>query len=310
MFSSAFVYVRLGPHLDLSVGTRLIFASCPGILVTWSPKDVDEGIQASLTQIYPILLSTLVSIKRQSLTLFDATFALLLTSSPLTVYLVVASICDLCGFETNLYKRIKSYRRTIRFFGAMIPFLWLGLSLTLTFSDKAFKNSGLCRGSSFTDWLLDVFWSLIFYSPLLGGYFGLGLGIIPALALAFMLCLFRRRSQAKESFRVDMEGKSKLRRALWTPWMFVKCVWCVSVVAVPSWAKLMLSRCTVDHNHRWCTFSLFMFFEYNWAAQVIASAVYASMKHRDYVISYGQVCGCLCAPLTIGYPLTTRLPRG
>jgi hypothetical protein len=232
MFSSAFVYVRLSPYLDLAVGTRLI-ASCPGILVTWS-QDVDGGIQAALIQIYPILLSTFASIKRPSLSLFDATFALLLTSSPLTVYLVVASICDLCGFETNLYKQIKHHRRTIRFFGAMIPFLWLGLSLTLTFSDKAFTDSDLCSGSNFTDWLSDVFWSLVFYSPILGGYFGLGLGIIPALALAFMLCLFRRRSQAKESFRADMEGKSKLRRALWSPWTFVKCAWCVSVVAVPS----------------------------------------------------------------------------
>ena len=202
--------------------------------MTWSPEDVDGGIQAALIQIYPILLSTFVSIKRRSLSLFDATFALLLTSSPLTVYLVVASICDLCGFETHLYKRVKFYRRTIRFFGAMIPFLWLGLSLTLTFSDKAFQNSELCRGSSFTDWLLDVFWSLLIYSPILGGYLYLGFGIIPALVLAFMLCLFRRRSQAKESFRADMEGKSKLRRALWTPWTFAKCAWCVSVVAVPS----------------------------------------------------------------------------
>ena len=202
--------------------------------MTWSPKDVDVGIQATLTQIYPILLSTLVSIKRRSLTLYDANFALLLTSSPLTVYLVVASICDLFWFETNLYRRIKSYRRTIRFFGAMVPFLWLGLSLTLTFSDKAFKNSELCSGSNFTGWLLDIFWSLVIYSPIVGGDFGLGLGLIPAVALAFILCLFRRRSQAKERFRADMEGKSKFRRALWTPWTFVKCAWCVSVVAVTS----------------------------------------------------------------------------
>jgi hypothetical protein len=234
MFSSSFVCVRLSPCLDLAVGTQLIFAPCPGILVTWSPGDVDTGIQVTLIQIYPILLSTFVSIKRRSLSLYDATFALLLTSSPLTVYLVVASICDLCGFETHLYKRIKSHRQTISFFGAMVPFLWLGLSLTITFSDKAFINSELCSGSTFTDWLLDVFWSLLIYSPILGGYLNLGFGIIPALVLAFMLCLFRRRSQAKESFRADMEGKSKFRRALWAPWMFVKCAWCVSVVAVPS----------------------------------------------------------------------------
>jgi hypothetical protein len=102
MFSSSFVCVRLCACLDLSVDTQLIFAFCPGILVTWSPGDIGVGVQASFVQIYPILLSTLLSINRQTLSLYDANFALILTSSPLTVDLVFASIHELCGFETNL----------------------------------------------------------------------------------------------------------------------------------------------------------------------------------------------------------------
>jgi hypothetical protein len=200
--------------------------------VTFSPGDIDVGIRATLIQIYPILLSTLLSINTPTLSLFDAAFALLLTSSPLTIYLVVASVCGLFGFETNLYKRIKSYRCTIRILGALIPLLWLGLSLTLTFSDKAFMGSQYCRNSSFKDWLLITFWSLVFDSPFQPGYFGVGYGILPAVALAFSLCLFRRRSQVMKDLRADREGKPKLWGRLRIPWTFVKCAWCVSVVVV------------------------------------------------------------------------------
>ena len=126
---------------------RLIFTLHPEILI-WFPGDIDIGIQASLIQIYPILLSTLLSINRQTLSLYDANYALLITSSPPTVYLAVASICDIFWFETDLHKPVKSHRRTTRILGALVLFLWLGLCMTLTLSDRAFVNSEDCRGSS------------------------------------------------------------------------------------------------------------------------------------------------------------------
>ena len=200
--------------------------------MTFSPGDIDVGIRATLIQIYPILLSTLLSINTQTLSLFDARFALLLTSSPLTIYLVAASICYLFGFETNLYKRIKSYRRIIAILGALIPLLWLGLSLTLTFSDKAFKGSELCSNSHFKDWLLNAFWSFVFDSPFQSN-FGVGYFVLPAFVLAFGLCLFRRRSQVMKDLRADREGRSKLWGRLRIPWAFMKCAWCVPSLRFP-----------------------------------------------------------------------------
>jgi hypothetical protein len=200
--------------------------------VTFSPGDIDVGIRATFIQIYPILLSTLLSINTQTLSLFDASFALILTSSPLMIYLVVASICGFFGFETNLYKRIKSYRRTTRILGALVPFLWLGLNLILAFSDKAFVGSEHCRGVSFKDWLLGVVGSLLASSAITSGYFGVGFGVLPAFVLSFGLCLFRRRSQVMKDFRADREGRSKLWGRLRIPWTFVKCAWCVSVAVV------------------------------------------------------------------------------
>ena len=71
-------------------------------MITWSPGDVDVGIQSLLIQFYPILLSILLSVNRDQLATFDASIALLLSSSPLTTYLVVTSIADLCGINRSL----------------------------------------------------------------------------------------------------------------------------------------------------------------------------------------------------------------
>jgi hypothetical protein len=202
--------------------------------VTFFHDDIGMGIQTSLIQIYPILLSTLLSIGHQTLSLYDATFALLLTSSPLTIYLVFASIRHLFRFETSLYQQIESHRCIISFFGALVLVLWFVLSVLLRFVDQAFVDSDLCRGSRFKNWVADILWYLVVLinAPFEFGYLGFATFII--LLLVFMLCLFRRRSQAKERFRADMEGKSGLWRVLWTPWTFMNCAWCVSAVAVPS----------------------------------------------------------------------------
>jgi hypothetical protein len=224
--------VRLSVYL--AVDTGLIFVLRPGILVTWSPEGIDAGIRASLIQIYPILLSTLISaVGRHDLYIYDASFALLLTSSPLTVYMVVASICDLFWFETDLYKRIKSDRRTLRILGALVSLLWFGLSVILTLSDHAFFNSDSCSISTFKTWWLNLYLSITYYSPFQPGYFGVGLGVLPALGLAFGLCLFRRRSQVMKDFRAHREGESRLWGIFRVPWTFVKCAWWVSVVVFP-----------------------------------------------------------------------------
>ena len=110
-----------------------------------STEDVGPEIEAYLLQFYPILLSTLLSIKHQQLSIFDARYALILSSSPLTLYLVIASICDLCRFKASLYQQIKSHCRIIRFFGILMPLFWLGLGATLVLSNQAFKDSGLCQ---------------------------------------------------------------------------------------------------------------------------------------------------------------------
>jgi hypothetical protein len=158
----------------------------PGILITWSPGDVGTGVQASFLQIYSVLLSTLLSVNRQQLSIGDVYFALTLTSPPLAAYLVVASICEFCGTKTDLYKRVKSYRRIVYFLGVSIMPLWLGLTVVLYFSDCAFTDSTLmATESTFRAWLGELAsyaWNLILPGVCPFIYVGL-IGVFPALFL-------------------------------------------------------------------------------------------------------------------------------
>ena len=226
MSSSLFARVSLSAHFESALKNGLTFTLLPGILVTWSPEDIGVGVKASLIQSYSILLSALLSINRNQLTTYDARRALDLTSPPLMVYLTIASIGDLCGVRTGLYKRVRSHRRILRVLGALILPLWSALSLTLWLSTRAFSNSKDDGGGSFEGWL----YSLLFDYTIGQIMFNFVAWIhTPIMALFFFLCLFRRRSQVMKDFRARRGGASKLRK--WrTPWVFVKCAWYISVV--------------------------------------------------------------------------------
>ena len=133
------------------------------------------GIQSLLFQIYLILLSTLLSINRRQLSVGDANFAAFASSSPLTVYLVAASIGDLVGIKTGLYKRIKSHRPIIRALAALVLPLWIGLSMAARMSKNTFEDSTCYADPSFKNWFTATVSNLAtsIGSPgLLGFYFG------------------------------------------------------------------------------------------------------------------------------------------
>ena len=219
--------------LDLASGKGLT-VTLPlhlGIMITWSPGDVDVGIQSLLVQFYPILLSTLLSINRDQLSTTDAFFALSLSSSPLTIYLVVTSIADLCGIQTGLYKRIKSHRFIIRTLGASLLLIWTGLSMTAVMSTSAFKDSS-CATLTFVDWLWYV-------CEFLMNFFVFPIGVIRVpvigweILIPWVVCLVRRWPQVREDVKLHSEGASRLR--VFCTW--VKCAWCVLVEVVPWSAK-------------------------------------------------------------------------
>ena len=185
------------------------------------------GIQSLLIQFYPILLSTLMSINRDQLSKDDAWFALSISSSPLTIYLVVTSISDLCGVQTGLYKRIKSHRLIIRTFGVSLLLIWTGLSMTLSMSTSAFKDSS-CYPGTFVTWLwyIGSFLMSFILSP---GGLSLFPGIGWAVFVPWFICLARRLSQVREDVKLHSEVASRWR--VFCTW--VKCAWCVPVEVGP-----------------------------------------------------------------------------
>ena len=195
--------------------------------MTCSGGDIDLAIQSLLVQFYPILLSTLLSVRRQQLSLFDADFALLVSSSPLTIYLSYASVYDLCGIRTGLFKRIKSHRRTIRIIGVLTPLLWTTLSMIESFSETAFLDSSCDPALTFLDWLKATVLTLL----------SVGRGGAPAEGLIalipFFILLFRRRSQVWADVQLSLDGASRLH----IPFTWVKCAWYVPILAGPRLAK-------------------------------------------------------------------------
>ena len=217
--------------LDLALGKELTPILLLGILVTWSPADVDVGIKASLTQSYPILLSTLLSINRNQLSVYDGACALALTSPPLVTYLVICSICDIFGVQTSLYKKVQS-RYIIRALWILSLFLWLALSLTVMLPSRAFNDSEANGDAGFPGWLDYLFIGLVTLELMDQDFIPILIWVFtPTMVLLLFLCLFRRRSQVMADFRTHR------KRAL-TPWsrwriswMFVKCARCVPVVS-------------------------------------------------------------------------------
>ena len=225
------VYVRSDTYPDLVSARPITFPPHLGIMITYSEGDVDLAIQSLLVQFYPILLSTLLSIKRQQLSIFDVDFALLLSSSPLAIYLSFASFCDLCRTRTRLFKRIKSHRNVVCILGALVPIFWTALSMVENFSDNAFLDSLCNPTSSFQGWLGDILFSLTLYLSSPGGRLSPGIGLVSL--FPFLVLLFRRRSQVWADVKLSLDGASRLR----VPFTWVKCAWYVPIPTGPRSAK-------------------------------------------------------------------------
>jgi hypothetical protein len=212
-------------------------------LITWSHEDIDQGIWATLLQIYPILLSTLFSIGRNQLSLFDANLILNITSSPLTMYLTISSLSNLFWIlvglckkpgprkQIGLYKQIKSHHLITSVLGTLVLLLWFALSVTIRMSGRAFIDSTLCQGSTFKDWLTD-FLDFFLFSVVLPGRAGL----FPPIFFGefFLLILARRWIQMLGKIQSYLARVPKAWRKFYAPWAFIKFLWYVWFINNPS----------------------------------------------------------------------------
>ena len=208
---------------DFHAIEQLTLASCSGIQTILFNEPVDAQVISAITQAYCILVPTLLSIGRQQLSIFDANYALTITSSPFMIRVVLSSIRDILGFKTGLFKRIKSHRRTIRFSAALFLILWFGLRLTLRLSSKAFQDSELCSNPTFKDLLLDL---LLLFVPKMGpsGGFWMTLTTPLGLLVPFIILWWYEEVAAILAHR-----EPGLREGLFRLWADMRGVWCVSI---------------------------------------------------------------------------------
>jgi len=107
-----------------------------------------------LSQVYPILIATASSIgSGGGLSLFDAHYAVAVTASPITVYLVYSSFRDVFLRPNILFQKLTSSKAVVRYLGLLLPFLWLFVNLMTSFYTKAFSDSELCRGMTLSLWI-------------------------------------------------------------------------------------------------------------------------------------------------------------
>ena len=209
---------------------------------------------------------------------------------------MVASTCDWFGIKTGLYKQIISHRLIVRTLGTLVLFLWFGLSVTLTLSDRAIIDSRVCQGSTFRDWLRDFFgfiWNSVI-EPAAQATFGFILIFSPILPI-----LFRDMLQARKEGWSPPRPQSRAPKWLCLLWIVVRSEWYVpTVVNSRLYQNLILARRALG-NHRWYIYLVFVYLDASWAYNVIGSAISAS---EGYMLSHGQVR----PPLS---PVDSRIPN-
>lgn len=123
------------------------------ILLRWSKHDLKTSIFMLLSQVYPILIATASSIGSGNLSLFDAHYAVAVTASPITVYLVYSSFRDVFNRPNILFQKLTSSKAVVRYLGLFLPLLWVFVNLMTSFYPKAFSDSALCRGMTLPLWI-------------------------------------------------------------------------------------------------------------------------------------------------------------
>jgi len=120
------------------------------ILLSWSKHDLKTSIFMLLSQVYPILIATASSIGSGNLS-FDAHYAVAVTASPITVYVVYSRDVFLC--PNTLFQKLTSSKAVVRYLGLLLPLLWLFVNLITSFYPKAFGDSELCRRMTLSLWI-------------------------------------------------------------------------------------------------------------------------------------------------------------
>ncbi|EDR03024.1 uncharacterized protein LACBIDRAFT_307555 [Laccaria bicolor S238N-H82] len=270
------ILLRTSPSRNFS---NVCYTSRIAILLRWSGHDLKTSIFMLLSQVYPILIATASSIGSEDLSLFDAHYAVAVTASPITVYLVYSSFRDLFLGPNILFQKLMSSKAIVRYLGLMLPFLWLFVSLMTSFYTKAFRNSPLCRGMTLSLWtefqlasnfigVLDVMGKRDLIDDIVQRG---GLGTVSLLGLwIYGIYLVRHRRDIFHKYQTWQNKSQHLptwKRIFLTVWYIPMACWFV-----------------VTKSHPWMIFLVVFCFHWSWCLGIARGLTF-----DGYQFNYGQV---------------------
>ncbi|KAF5377329.1 hypothetical protein D9757_008006 [Collybiopsis confluens] len=207
------VYQTEGQNPDMQgYAVRLsnfIVNVCLALLIRYSDEDVDESVSVLLLQIYTLLVSAFISMIRKNLNVADAHFAITSTVSPLSIYLLYASLRKLMKKPSYLFRRLgKGSSRTYIILSLLMLPLWATMDSLIYFA-HVFTDD--CPRITLISWIMyrymAAFTSFIFASV-----------FIAVLILMWIIYLLRHFRDIRGEYRRHKMKARPWKHFRWVQW--------------------------------------------------------------------------------------------
>lgn len=190
---------------------------------------MQTAVQALLLQVYPVLITTFLTIHQNQLAITDARFAINITNSPLSIYLVHSAIRDVCGRPNDLFRRLGSTRVIIRILSLLLFVLWLTLDGIVSYAGYLFSGPS-CQNIAhpiwlrflLNDWFFSHAKSVSFHRSILVATF-----MCVVAAICWIMYLIRHFQDVTEEFVRRRRRAGWTRNPLRLAFHAIRSVWCV-----------------------------------------------------------------------------------
>ncbi|KAF9056720.1 hypothetical protein BDP27DRAFT_641154 [Rhodocollybia butyracea] len=145
--------------------SNFIVNICLVILIRYSEENIAESLSVLLLQIYTLLVCAFISMIQKQLSIADAHFAVTSTVSPLSLYLVYASVRKLIKKSSYLFSRLGQNSTKYLVMSLLMVPIWFTIELLIYFAD-VFSDVPRCPHITLVSWimfsLMSVFTTFVF----------------------------------------------------------------------------------------------------------------------------------------------------
>ncbi|KAL0573563.1 hypothetical protein V5O48_008396 [Marasmius crinis-equi] len=266
---------------------------CIAILMKWSKKSIEESVAVIMLQVYSTLISTVISMARHDLPVSDVHFALTLTISPLTMWILYSTYRFIRKRPSYLYDNIKSaHQNTIAILSVGMLLWWIVIDILIYSNDK--ECSVTFWGQLVLYKSFEVVLALIWAGPL-----------FLVLLVMWLVYLIRHFG--------DIQGEYRRHMKKTVPWQRFRRIQLVARSIKSFWIS---QWDVITISHRWLPFYAILIYYVTWASALVVWAVDINKFFYDEIIvpfthttdsfvdkdfdplGYGQVV--FCRPFNIG----------